>query len=223
MVPTQSGGMPPLTQNIEGLRSHALLVSIFVGPPEATPAQRRWRSWLVHCLTKAARHYENARKLTVMDAREANDARPDGQALPMLDYAFELEDCITSLDKAFSCIQALHGRGEFPDSRVMALASDVRLLRAFRNKQEHLHNHLASGETANGPILVAVDSNGLGIQLQKLSMTFSTLYGLIDAVYRDIASLFPRHDANSSPRAAGIPRLQITATVTTIPHEPGKI
>ena len=70
MAPTQSGGMPPLTQHIEGLRSPALLVSVFVGPPEATPAQRRWRSWLVHYLTKAARHYENARKLTVMDAKE---------------------------------------------------------------------------------------------------------------------------------------------------------
>lgn len=117
MDPTQPKGMPPLTQNIEGLRSHSLLVSIFVAPPEATPAQRRWRSWLVHSLTKAARHYENARKLTVMDARAANGTHPGGQALPMLDYAFELEDCITSLDKAIACIQALHAKGEFPDSR----------------------------------------------------------------------------------------------------------
>lgn len=223
MNPTQPKGMPPLTQNIEGLRSHSLLISIFVGTPGETPTQRRWRSWLVHSLTKAARHYENARKLTVMDARETNGSHPGGQALPMLDYAFELEDCITSLDKAIACIQALHAKGEFPDSRVVTLAADTRLLRAFRNKQEHLHTHLASGETANGPILVAVDSEGVGIKLQKLSMAFSTLRGLIDAVYRDIASLFPKHDAESPPRPAGIPRLQITATVTTILREPDKV
>lgn len=37
-------------------------------------------------------------------------------------------------------------------------------------------------------ILVAADRRGLGIRLQKLSMAFSTVYGLIDAVYLDIAS-----------------------------------
>ena len=86
-----------------------------------------------------------------------------------------MEDCITSLDKAIVCIQALHGRGEFPSSRVAILEADASLLRKFRNKQEHIHTHLTSGQTADGPILVAADSRGLGIRLQKLSMAFSTV------------------------------------------------
>jgi len=115
--------MPPLTQNIEGLRRHALLIGIFVGPPEATPAQRRWRSWPVHCLTKAARHYDNARKLMLMDSGETDRVESSSQPMPLFCYSFEMEDRITSLDKAIICIQALHGRGEFPSSRVTVLGS----------------------------------------------------------------------------------------------------
>ena len=158
MRPPRSCGMPPLTQNIEGLRRHALLIGIFVGPPEATPAQRRWRSWPVHCLTKAARHYDNARKLMLMDSSETDRVESSSQPMPLFYYSFEMEDRITSLDKAIICIQALHGRGEFPSSRVTVLGADARLLRQFRNKQEHIHMQLASGQIADGPILVAADS-----------------------------------------------------------------
>lgn len=217
-LPLQSN-MIPLTLNIEGLRAHSILFNMFIGSPDVTIAQSKWRTWLVHCLTKAARHYNNAHKLVLDQINERNRSAEEltkGRQLPILDFSFEMEDCITSLDKAIICIQALHKNGELPTTNVAAMANEAGLLRKFRNKQEHMHGQLSSGQTGDGPLLVTVNTAGDCIELLKLSMPLSAVHGLIDAVYHDVASLYPGHDQTSPAKSTRALKLSVSATITTI-------
>ena len=68
-LPTHCG-MPPLNLNIEGLRKHAMLVTLFVSESDVSIEKRKWRSWLVHCLVKTARHYNEARSLILAQINE---------------------------------------------------------------------------------------------------------------------------------------------------------
>ena len=211
--------MPPLHLNIEGLRAHALLMNIFIPEPEVSAEKRKWRSWLVHCLVKMARHYNEARSLILDQVSEGQ--RPYAEMvksryLPIFDYAFAMEDCITSLEKTIACIRALSKKGEMTSAFVLALNSEQQSLNAFRRQQEHMHSQIVAGQTGDGPILVALSDNGDGMRLRGLTMGFDALYKLIDAVYRDISSLFPMHDVQSSPLQGGAPQLSVSMTTEVI-------
>ncbi|HGM4734126.1 TPA: hypothetical protein ACKPYB_000643 [Stenotrophomonas maltophilia] len=217
-IPTHCG-MPPLHLNIEGLRSHALMMSIFIPEPGVSAEKRKWRSWLVHCLVKTARHYNEARSLIldqVSEGQRSSAEMAKGRSLPLLDFAFAMEDCITSLEKAIACIRALSKKGEMTSEFVLALDSEQQSLNAFRRQQEHMHSQIAAGQTGDGPILVALSDNGDGMRLRGLTMGFDALYRLIDAVYRDISSLFPIHDVQSPPLQGGAPHLSMSMTTTVI-------
>lgn len=220
-IPTHCG-MPPLVLNIEGLRSHALMMSIFIPEPDVSAEKRKWRSWLVHCLVKTARHYDEARSLIldqVSEGKRSSAEMAKGRSLPLLDFAFAMEDCITSLEKAIACIRALSKKGEMASAFVRALDSEQQSLNAFRRQQEHMHSQIAAGQTGDGPILVALSDNGDGMRLRSLTMGFDALYKLIDAVYRDISSLFPMHDANSPASLGGVPLLSMSLTIEAIQDE----
>lgn len=216
-------GMEPLNQNIEGLRTHALLVGMFLLEPEISAEARRWRSWLVHCLLKAARHYNEARDLILAEIAEGERSTAEmmkGRLLPILDFALAMEDCITSLDKVVVCINELEKKGAMSGGRVMALEAERTTLKRLRNQQEHMHVQIAAGQTGEGPIYVTVADDDEGMRFRDLSMSFRALHRLIDAAYKDIAVLLPGHDANSPPGQAGRPTLSMSAIVTE--HQPGK-
>lgn len=217
-------GMPPLDLNIEGLRLHSILVSAIVPEPNVSIAQRKWRTWLVHCLVKTARHYNEARTLILAQIEEAKRSPAEmaqGRQLPVLDFAFTMEDCITSLEKAISCVKALTNRNEVPAAGVLRLKDQMHTLNGFRRQQEHMHTQIAAGQTGDGPIIVAVADGGDGMNLRDLTMSFGDLHRLIDALYRDIAALFPAHDAASPAKPSGkAPQLTMSATVKAIRTEP---
>lgn len=211
--------MPPLSQNIEGLRTHSLLVNTFIPDPEVSDEMRKWRSWLIHCLVKTARHYEEARSTIQAQIDEASRTSAEmakGRGLPILDFAFAMEDCITSLEKAVVCMNALEKQGAMPGARLHAMRFEREALNALRRQQEHMHLQVAGGQTGEGPIFVTVSEDGEGMRFRKLSMSFIALCGLIDAVYRDISALYPKHAVDSPPTRGGAPVLSITATMEVI-------
>lgn len=212
-------GVPPLTQNIEGLRSHSLLVGIFMPEPEASPEMLMWRSWLVHCLAKAARHYNEARSLILAQIAEGQRSEAEmqqGRQLPIFDFSLAMEDCVTSLYKVSDCICKLEQKGSMPKGLVLALAVEVEQLRKLRNHQEHLQDKLAAGVMGPGPIVVTLDEDGEGMKLGRRRLSFAAVHSLVDAAYRDIAALFPRFPVDSAVSGAGIPTLSITTTIEVI-------
>jgi hypothetical protein len=218
VIPTHCG-LPPLTQNIEGLRSHSLLVGIFMPEPEASPEMRKWRSWLVHCLAKAARHYNEARGLILAQIAQRQRSAVEmqqGLQLPIFDFSFAMEDCVTSLYKVSECIQQLEHKGSMPKGLFLALAVEREELRKLRNHQEHLQNKLAAGETGPGPILMTLDEDGGGMKLGRRRLSFAAVHSLVDAAYRDIAGLFQSFPVDSAVSGAGVPTLSITATIEVI-------
>lgn len=215
VIPTHCG-LPPLTQNIEGLRRHSLLVGIFVPEPEASTEMLKWRSWLVHCLAKAARHYNEARGLILAQIAEGQRSAAEmqqGRQLPIFDFSLAMEDCITSLYKVSDCIRRLEQKGSIPKGLVLALAVEREELRKLRNHQEHLQNKLPSGETGPGPILVTLDENGEGMKLGRDRLSFAAVHSLVDAAYRDTAALFPKFPVDSAVSEVGVPTFSITATI----------
>ncbi|EHF4995455.1 hypothetical protein B7O32_001825 [Enterobacter hormaechei] len=221
-IPTHCG-MPPLHQNIEGLRSHAMLISIFMPEPDVSVEKRKWRSWLVHCLVKTARHYNDARSLILAQISEGQRSSAEmakGRLLPVFDFAFAMEDCITSLEKAVACIRALSDKGEMPSAFVLALYNERQSLNDFRRQQEHMHSQIAAGQTGDGPILVTLSDDGDGMRLRGLTMSFVALFKLIDAIYRDIATFFPAHDIQSPPSPGGVPQISMSMTIEVVQGEP---
>lgn len=212
--------MPPLDQDIGGLRMHALLTDTFIITPDITPAQRKWRSWLVHCLVKTARHYEEARDLVLAQINESTRPPEDlakGRLLPLIDFSLEMEDCITSLDKAITCIYALAKNNTLPAAAVVRLENEVKTLKRFRNKQEHMHNHIANGQTGDGPIMVMVADDGDSMRLLKLTMPFTSVYRLVDALYRDVLQFFPDFTASGPGARKGTPQVSITGVLINTP------
>jgi hypothetical protein len=214
-------GMEPLNQNIEGLRTHALFLSMFSLEPEISAEARRWRSWLVHCLLKAARHYNEARNLILAQITEGKRPSAEtmkGRSLPILDFALAMEDCVTSLDKVVVCINELEKKGAMSGGRVLGLETERAVLKRIRNQQEHMHVQIAAGQTGEGPIYVTVADDDDSMRFRDLSISFSALHRLVDAAYLDIAALLPGHDVNSTPDKAGMPTISMSVTITE--HQP---
>ena len=212
--------MPPLDQDSDGLRMHAFLENAFGITPNLTPAQRKWRSWLVHCLVKTVRHYDEARELIlaqIIESTRSPEELAKGRLLPLIDFSLEMEDCITSLDKAITCTQALAKKNSLSATAVAELDNEVKTLKCFRNTQEHMHLKIASGETGNGPIVVAVADDGNSMKLLKITMSFTSVYRLVDALYRDVSQFFPNFIASMPKAQGGTLQISITGTLINTP------
>lgn len=196
---TNHCGLPELALNADGLRA-AELRTMFLSEPEVSPQKRKWRRWLVHCLIKASRHYKAAR--TLIEADVAEQLRPaaalaEGRLLYVLDFGLEMEDCITSLEKISQCLRTLSLRGDVTAVNLLALADQTRMLNAFRRQQEHMHEHLAAGQTGDGPIILAISEDGDHLKLRKLKMPLTAIHQIIQAAYLDVAALVPGFDPES--------------------------
>lgn len=210
-------GMPPLTMNIEGLRSHAMLLNVFDLEPLVPVEMRKWRAWLVHCLVKTARHYDEARSLVLAQVDEhkrSADLSAQGHRFPVFDFALAMEDCITSLAKAIACTSALVKNGHAAGLVLLELAEERQTLNALRNQQEHMYSQVAAGQTGRGPIVLALAQEGQYIKLRDLTMSFAALHRLVEALYRDIAAFFPAHDPKSPPEARGVLTLTVSVEIS---------
>lgn len=221
-LPKQCGLRSPVN-NIEGLLSAAVMDSMF-GLSKAPEEERKRNIWLVRCLTKAHRHYDAARNL-VLDQlnpqRLANRRLPAGAAaLPILDFHFEMEDCITSLYKVVELLKRL-SKAELGQQRLFSAPQKaLETLASIRNLQEHMHTQVMSGQTGPGPVLVTLDEEGTTLQLRRVRLPIAMLDELLDAAYQAAARLYPSFDANSPPTSGGPMVLSMTTTIEIVPGEP---
>lgn len=221
-LPKQCGLRPPVN-NIEGLLSAAAMDGMF-GLSKSTEEERKRSIWLVRCLTKAHRHYDAARNL-VLDQlhpqRLANRQLPAGAAaLPILDFHFEMEDCITSLYKVVELLKKLSKAEPGQQRLFSAPQKALETLASMRNLQEHMHSQVMSGQTGPGPVLVTLDEDGTTLQLRRVRMPVAMLDELLDAAYQSAARLYPGFDASSPPTSGGPMVLLMTATIEIVPGEP---
>jgi len=97
--------IPELAINMEGLKRHSLLM-IFVSEPSLSIADRKLRTWLLHTVATAARHYTKARLLVqtqnVADQSSGNDA-----IFHTLDVYEEIEGAVMAAHRACMAISRL--------------------------------------------------------------------------------------------------------------------
>jgi hypothetical protein len=146
---------------------------------------------------KAAQHYNSARGLVLAQIFEGErplDELMGGRQLPILDFPYEMEDCITSLYKAVTCINQL-ARDE-PALRAFAesLREEKAALAGLRNQQEHMQTQIAAGQTGKGPILVLLSDDGESLEYRSLRVPARSLHTILGALYGTVANLFPNFD-----------------------------
>jgi hypothetical protein len=203
--------MPHITWNIEGLRTHSVAKNMFgFGAPSVV--ERRWMGWLVYRLVNAARHYNEARQCVLLQVNAARNAS-NSVSFPIFDFAFAMEDCITSLEKAIVCLNLLARDNLVFASFPTALPVERQQLNSVRRQQEHMQQQLPSGQTGNGSILLTLDEGGTHIRLRDLRMPVASVHALIGEVFRCLCLTHQDFDSGSAAQPAGTLQLTMTAHV----------
>lgn len=209
----------PLTKNFEGLRRHNQLL-IFV-PDSLSTQERRLRTWLVHVVHKAARHYTAARDIVLADMHSSR--LPDGSvAFHMWDFCLEMEDCVATIHKGLKCAALLAGRGGGPGA--LEVTPEGKAVSALRNKLEHMHTDIAGGQSGSGPVVIVLDTPRENLCLRDLKVPVDYVPKLLENLFEATAAMFLQFDPASAPEGGGASVLSMTATieVTEVPAPHGK-
>jgi hypothetical protein len=205
--------MPPLKANIEGLRTHAIMVGVFI-PDELTVEERGWRSWVMHCLLKAARHYNAARETIIMQINEANRSSvrvSQGRSLPILDFAEHMEDCMSSTYRASMCMRQLAkcvpAFDRFSKDHTEVLDRLIKL----RNQHDHMHTQIASGQVGSGPILLSLGEDGKSMCFRNIKFPLVAMHELIEGLYAAMTTLYPQFDPASLAEGPGPITISVNA------------
>jgi hypothetical protein len=202
----------PLTKNFEGLRRHNQL-QIFV-PSQLSTEERRVRTWLVHVVHKAARHYGAARDIVLADI---NSSRlPDGSVVfHMWDFCLEMEDCVATSYKALKCAAMLANRGAALGA--LEMTPEGRAVARLRNKLEHMHTEIGGGQSGSGPVYISLDASRENLCLRDVNVPVDYVPRLLENLFDVVAAMFPEFDPESEPQGGGPTRLSIEATIEVIP------
>jgi hypothetical protein len=209
----QEKNIPELQGNMEGLKKHSF-GCIFIPEPSPLGDDRKLRSWLLHTVASASRHYSKARELVQLQNNNGL-SRDGGAVFYILDVAEEIEDCVTATYRACMAIKRISGyqqANEFSSK----FEDSIKELGSLRNQFEHMHQQIIANETGNGPISVVFADEGRFIRFRKLRMETAKLHALIDGAFRVVASLHPTFDANSRKEAGGPIKLTMTASISVI-------
>lgn len=209
--------IPELAINVEGLKRHSLM-TVFVPEPSLSAETRKLRTWLLHTVTTAARHYAKARQL-VQAQNSADQVRDGGVIFHILDVNEEIEGAVTAAYRVCMAIRRLGTEGNEVNF-AETYASELENLRSLRNQYEHMHGQITSNQTGRGPISMIFDQKGQKIRFRNLSLETSELHVLIDGAYKFVATMYPAFNANSTPEPPGPPKLTMTASVTVIEQPP---
>lgn len=213
---------PELSCNSEGLAQHQFLLT-FGGNSEIDAIKYRWRSWLVHCIQKSVRHYNEARETAIQQQRamlpQERQRNPSTAYFPILNFSLAMEDCITSLFKAGTCMRSLAANEPAFSVYSEIYKTHFAKLKKIRDQQEHLFTQITSGQTGVGPIKIKLNSNG-EIEFRNLRMHTQELFDLINGTFTAIASLFPHFNPNSEAVQPGVMGITLTATLEIIPIQP---
>lgn len=202
--------IPDLQGNIEGLKRHSF-ACVFIPEPNLSQDDRRLRSWLLHTVASASRHYLKAREL--VQRQENSDQSKDGGAVfHILDVSEEIEDCVMATYRACMAIKRTSSfqiASDFPRNCEGAIEA----LRQIRNQFDHMHAQITASETGSGPISIVFGDEGKTIRFRRLSMETASLGELIDGAYKVVASLYPVFNASSPKESGGPMKMTITASI----------
>lgn len=209
--------IPELNINIEGLRRHSA-VCMFLPEPGLSSGDRRLREWLRHTLCSATRHYREAREL-VAKQESASQAGDGGVVFYVFEVPEQIEGCVMALYRACMALRRM-GASNIPASEFCTrFETSIAELRAIRNQFEHMDHQIVSGQSGLGPIVIAFCDEGCRIKFRSLTMPTANLHGLIEGVFRFVATLYPKFDAVSTPTCGGFAKLQMSMTVEVIGRE----
>lgn len=208
----KADNIPPISINVEGLRRHSFLC-IFISEPLLSTESRKLRSWLLHTVTTAARHYTKARELVILQDT-ANQAKDGGAIFYLLDVAEQIEGCVAATYRACNAIRRMSGTMVQAEKFVRDHESSIAGLSSIRNQFEHMHSQIVAGQTGTGPISMAFSGEASCIKFRNLKIETAHVHDIIEGAYRLVAEMFPAFDANSAPEAPGPLKLRIKATVT---------
>ena len=203
--------IPDLQGNIEGLKRHSFACG-FAPEPNLSQDDRKFRSWLLHTVVSATRHYLKAREL-VHRQENADQSRDSGAVFHILDVSEEIEDCIMATFRACMAIKRLSSCQEaleFSKSQ----ENPIQYLRDIRNQFDHMHSQITAAETGSGPISIVFGDEGRTIRFRRLSMRIADLSALIDGAYKVVASLHPTFNTSSPKEPGGPIKLTMSASIT---------
>lgn len=203
--------IPDLAGNIEGLKRHSFMC-VFVSEPSLSPDDRKLRTWLLHTVASASRHYTRARELVELQDN-ADQSKDGGAIFHILDVSEHIEDCVMATYRACMAIRRLDS---YQEAQKFSRNSEklIEGLRSIRNQFDHMHSQITAAETGGGPISIVFGDGGKAIKFRKLSMDTLSLHALIEGAYRVVANLYPAFNVNSQKEAGGPIRLTMTASVT---------
>jgi hypothetical protein len=211
--------MPPLTINVEGLKGHSFLIHTFGLDKTLTVEQRGWHVWLIHCLVKAARHYNAARNTILMQLDEAKRSSEDmrqGRSLPILDFAEYMEDSVSSIFRASMCARLLVGEVASLSLFCETNKDAIDRLLKLRNQHDHMHTQIAAGQVGSGPIVLSLDEDGDTLRFRNCRFPLVMLHSLIQGLYGALVALYPQFDENSAPQPQGTFGISMSMSVSCI-------
>jgi len=206
--------IPALNINNEGLKRHSLL-SIFVPEPTLSADDRKLRSWLLHTLTTAARHYTKARELVALQD-SADQVKDGGMIFYVFDVSEHIEGCVTAMYRLCMAIKRMSSAAIPVDEFCQEFEKYFSALCSIRNQFEHMHSQIVASETGSGPISIAFGDDGRSIRFRKLKMETAHLHILVEGAYKLISGMYPTFNVDSAPEPIGHAKLTMTATVTFI-------
>jgi hypothetical protein len=204
------GNIPDLYGNIEGLKRHSF-ACIFIPDSALSQDERKLRSWLLHTVSSASRHYLKARDL-VRRQENADQTKDGGAVFHILDVSEEIEDCVMATFRACMAINRLgfcQSATDFSNRH----EKPMKELCLIRNQFEHMHRQIAASETGTGPISIVFGDEGKTIKFRRLMMQTARLSELIDGAYTVVASRYPAFNANSPKESGGPIKMSITASI----------
>lgn len=87
-----------------------------------------------------------------------------------------------------------------------------RLLK-LRNQHDHMHIQIASDQVGSGPILLSLGEDGNTMCFRDIKFPLIHMNELIECLYKTIATLYPRFDPASTPKALGPLTISMTVQI----------
>src|SRR5450830_202727 len=207
--------IPALAINVDGLKRYSFLMT-FVHEAGLSPEELKLRSWFLHTVTTASRHYMKARQL-VASQNLADQVRDGGAIFYILEVHEHLEGAVMAAHRVSMALRRLSesnaDAAEFVSIHGLALAE----LASIRNQYEHMHGQITSSQTGKGPISMSFVDEGKKIKFRNLTLDSSALHGIIEAVFRVVAKMYPSFDADSPPEVGGPAKLTMRVEISELP------
>lgn len=205
--------IPDLDINVEGLKRHCFTTA-FIPEPSLSQDVRKLRSWLLHTVAIASRHYLKAREFVHLQ-NTSDQIRDGGAIFYIFEVSEQIEGCVMAMHRVCMALRRLTSNQPAKEF-VNSFEGSIGQLSLIRNQFEHMHCQIVASETGSGPISIVFGGKGQSIRFRKLSMETARLHALIEGAFRVVAGLYPAFDANSAREAGGPIKLTITASVEFI-------